>query len=111
MMSQEPRLRTSSMRLRLIQRFRLHGTQSSIRKLRKQQEKAEQRLILLRAELRHQLLLSKELEQNLEQATHRLVELSPNLWSLQENPPRALEWVNPEELSLQTTPVQFPTIP
>lgn len=83
---------------------------STIPKLLKQQEKVEQRLILLRAELRHQLLLSKELEQSLEQANHRLEELNPTLL-LQESPPKALEWWTPREDQLQTTPDQSPTTP
>ena len=48
-----------------------------MRKNLRQQERAAKRLYLLQEETRHQLLLSKELEQQQEQLQHRLRELSP----------------------------------
>ena len=88
-MAPEQRLRTKSIVLTLIQRFRRSGTISSVRKTIRKQQKAEQRLELLRAEIRHQLLLSKELEETLLQQMHRLQELSPE----QQIPTEALDWL------------------
>ena len=71
---------------------------STIRKLRKRQLRAEKRLLLLQQELRHHLLLSKELEENLSQYNHRLLELNP----LPLLPPQqSLQWLTPED---STTP-------
>src|SRR6187551_1510901 len=82
-MSRE-RLRVTSTSLRLIQRFRLLGTWASIRRATNSHRRAVLRLSLLQAETRHQLLLLKELEQNLQQANHRLQELSPEQFQHQE---------------------------
>lgn len=102
-MSQEPRIRLTNTGLRLIQRLRLRGTMSSVRRTRKRQAKTEARLELLRAETRHQLLLSKELEEMLLQQMHRLQELSP----LQQTPQLPLQWLSPEtpQPELQVEPL------
>ena len=71
------RLRTTSVQLRWIRSLREFGTRYTIRKNLRQQERAAKRLHLLQEEVRHQLLLSKELEQQQQQLQHRLQELSP----------------------------------
>jgi len=92
--SPEPRLRTTNTSLKLTQRLRLHGTRSTIRRLLRQQQTAESRLTLLQAEIRHQLLLLKELEQNLQQHQHRILELQPEPNLPQHR--QALQWWQPE---------------
>lgn len=72
--------------LRLTQRFRQRGIQSTVTKTRKRLQKAEERLKLLDQETRHQLLLIKELQQLEAQQLHRVEEmtwrLSPELSGL-----------------------------
>ena len=75
---------------------------STIQKLQKRQSKAQSRLLLLQQELRHQLLLSKELELQLQQHQHRLLELEPQ--PLSQHQP-ALEW-----LPATTTPTSLPSL-
>ena len=57
---------------------------STIRKTENRLNKAEERLLLLDLETRHQLLLVKELQQTLEASHHRIAELNPNLLQLTE---------------------------
>lgn len=79
----EPKTRTPlSLRntfLRLTTSLRLRGTKSTIRKTLRKQEKTEQRISLLEAELRAQLLRVTELKQEREMAQQRLMELFPPL--------------------------------
>lgn len=86
----EPRLRKSRTVLRLTHYFRRLGTQYSIRRLERKTRTAQSRLTILQSELRHQLLRTKELEQNLQQRIHRMQELYPTpadlaMETLQEN--------------------------
>jgi hypothetical protein len=70
-------LATRSTTLKSIRFLRRLGTRFTQRNLRRRQERAEQRLTLLQAEVRHQLLLVKELQQLTEMQEHRRRELSP----------------------------------
>jgi len=79
-----PRLRRSNLWLRWTQHLRKRGLRSTIRKTENRLNKAEERLLLLDQETRHQLLLVKELKQTLEASHHRVSELSPNLYQLAE---------------------------
>lgn len=72
-----PTTSTSFPLLGFRQRLRLRWTWSSVTKIRKKQAKAAKRLELLQEEVRHQLLLQKELEQREYQLLHRMQELSP----------------------------------
>lgn len=76
---QSPRLRTRSTTLKLTQRFRRLSTSFKSKKTLRKLLRAQERLELLEAERRHQLLLLKELQQQAEQLKHRLQELSPSL--------------------------------
>jgi hypothetical protein len=75
------------------------GTQFSIRRKSRLLEKAEQRLLLLEAERRHQLLRIKELQEDRAQREHRLEELSPSL-----SPTLQLSQVTFKEYNLPTAP-------
>ena len=86
MMSQtSPRFRRSNLWLRWTQHSRKRGLRSTIRKTQTRLDKAEERLLLLEAETRHQLLLIKELGQILAASHHRIEELNPTLNQLAEN--------------------------
>ncbi len=79
MMSQtSPRLRRSNLWLRWTQSLRKRGLRSTIRKTERRLEKAQERLLLLDLETRHQLLLLKELSQTLAASHHRIEELNPS---------------------------------
>ena len=77
---------------------------STIQKLQNQQSRAEKRLLLLQQELRHQLLLTKELELQLLQHQHRLLELKPQ-------PPQpklpALDWLPEPASTMPTSPLSL----
>lgn len=70
-----PRLRKTSTGLRLTHSLRRLGTRYTLRRTRLRLEKAERRLQLLDQEIRHQLLLTKELEQHQRNLLHRLQEV------------------------------------
>ena len=80
----DPRLRRSNLWLRWTQHLRKRGLRSTIRKTEKKLEKAQERLLLLDWETRHQLLLLKELQQTLAASHHRIEELNPSLPQLAE---------------------------
>ena len=94
-------LRTSRIVLKWIQRLRRRSTWSTVSKTAKALERAEKRRLLLDQEMRHQLLLIKELQQRQEQLQHRILELTPlsppqansleRVPSLEEIPLRLLE--------------------
>ena len=69
--------RTSFTSLRLIYSLRRLSTRSTLRTTLRRLEKAEMRRQLLEQEMRHQLLLIKELKERQEQIQHRMQELSP----------------------------------
>ena len=71
-------LSRSSLLLRMTQSFRRFTTRSTIRKTQKSLLKEQKLHKLLEQEMRHRLLRQKELEQNLQQAMHRLQELDPS---------------------------------
>ena len=77
---------------------------STIQKLQKQQLRAQKRLLFLQQELRHQLLLCKEIEENLDQSQHRLLELdqTPEAQHRQTQP--ALSWIPDPQEQVTTTP-------
>ena len=76
-MSRQPRVRATKLWLRSMQHLRKLGKKLKQRLLQRELKRAQSRLEALQAETRHQLLKLKELEQNLQQVTHRLQELSP----------------------------------
>jgi len=70
-------IRLATTTLKSIRFLRLLSTKFRHRRLLRRQARAEKRLALLQKELRHQLLVTKELEQLLEMEQHRETELSP----------------------------------
>lgn len=91
--------------LRLTQRFRQRGIQSTVTKTRRRLQKAEERLTLLDQETRHQLLLIKELQQLEAQQLHRVEEmtwrLSPELSGLPVTLPEPVEMSPLKERTLE----------
>ena len=69
--------RSLSFRLRVTQHLRLSWTTSRLRSLRRRRQRAQILLQRLEAELRHQLLETKELQELHQQLEHRLQELNP----------------------------------
>lgn len=70
------RFRSSTWRLAATQRFRLSWTRWSLTRTQRLQARAERRLILLRLETDHQLLVTKELELQRRGLEHRQQELA-----------------------------------
>ena len=87
--------------LSLTQRLRSLGPTYTQKRVTRRLARAQKRLILLQKELRHQLLLTKELEQQQQQLQHRRLELTLQPSSLT---PALLEqqaWNPPLQLPLQ----------
>ena len=66
-----------------IQRLRRRGTKSTLRTTERKLARAQKRALVLQMEVRHQLLLTKELEQQVQQLKHRQQELTLPLPSQQ----------------------------
>jgi len=70
-------LRTPTLFLTWTQSLRRYGLKSTAKKTTRAQRKVKARQAVLQMEMRHLLLLEKELEQEQRRIQHRLEELSP----------------------------------
>ena len=73
------RMRASSSRLTVMQRFRASWTRWLLTRTQRRQERAKERLTLLQLEMDHQLLRLKELEQQKLSLVHRQQEMQEAL--------------------------------